>query len=86
MDCILELRMKPKRLNKPTMPILRLLPGRPKRVFFSWTGAFFGGIFDLFLANQMEVVEKDLVAMKVCDNRFQPLKFNRRCDIEKPKK
>jgi hypothetical protein len=36
-------------LGKPTIPILRLLEGRPSRAFFSATGAFLGGIFGLFL-------------------------------------
>lgn len=42
--------------NKPTMPILRLLLGRPKRIFFSTT-VFFGGIF--FFKASDEVVEKE---------------------------
>lgn len=32
------------------MPILRLFPGLPRRVFFSWAAAFFGGMFPFFLA------------------------------------
>jgi len=28
----------------PTIPILRLFEGRPRRIFFSGTGAFLGGI------------------------------------------
>ena len=31
----------------PTIPILRLLDGRPRRIFFSGAAAFFGGIFFL---------------------------------------
>ena len=42
--------------NKPTMPILRLLLGRPRRVFFSGAPAFLGGI--LFFAVQGRDVEK----------------------------
>ena len=41
--------------NKPTMPILRLLPGRPRRIFFSGGAAFFGGI--LFFAARVADVE-----------------------------
>ena len=41
--------------NKPTMPILRLLPGRPSRIFFSGAAAFFGGI--LFFAARVADVE-----------------------------
>ena len=33
-------------LARPTMPLLRLFPGRPRRTF-SWVAAFFGGIFFL---------------------------------------
>jgi len=33
--------------NGPTIPILRLLDGRPRRIFFSGPAAFFGGIFFL---------------------------------------
>jgi hypothetical protein len=44
----------------PTIPILRLLLGRPRRAFFSSLGAFFGGIFFLgdFAAEDGEEVEK----------------------------
>jgi hypothetical protein len=45
------------RWNKPTMPILRLLLGRPSNVFFSWAGAFLGGIF--FLACAVAVDENE---------------------------
>jgi hypothetical protein len=45
-----------KEKNKPTMPILRLLLGRPRRVFLSTT-AFFGGIF--FFIKSERVVEKE---------------------------
>ena len=31
----------------PTIPILRLLDGRPRRIFFSGAAAFFGAIFFL---------------------------------------
>jgi hypothetical protein len=41
--------------NKPTMPIFKLLPGRPRRTFFSGA-AFFGGIF--FFAARVADVEK----------------------------
>jgi len=40
--------------NKPTMPILRLLPGLPRRIFFSWAAAFFGGILFLMLSGAVE--------------------------------
>ena len=38
------------RMNRPTIPILRLFPGLPRRVFFSWAGAFLGGMALLFFA------------------------------------
>jgi hypothetical protein len=41
--------------NAPTIPILRLFPGRPRRAFFSWT-TFLGGI--LFFAWRYEEEEK----------------------------
>jgi hypothetical protein len=41
--------------NKPTIPILRLFPGRPRRTFLSGAD-FFGGIF--FLASRITDVEK----------------------------
>lgn len=43
--------------NKPTMPILRLLLGRPSRVFFSGAADFLGGIF--FLMESDGDVEKN---------------------------
>ena len=39
------------------MPIFKLLLGLPRTAFFSWTGAFLGGIF-FFFAKRQEVVEK----------------------------
>ena len=42
--------------NRPTMPILRLLPGRPRRTFFSWTG-FLGAILDFALRLERAVAE-----------------------------
>lgn len=45
--------------NRPTMPILRLLPGLPSRVFFSCT-TFFGGMFLFFFACAGEESEKCL--------------------------
>jgi len=39
------------------MPILRLLPGLPRRTFFSAAAAFFGGIF--FFAPLVAEVEKN---------------------------
>jgi len=47
------------RMNIPTIPILRLLLGRPRRTFFSWAGAFFGGILFLREASAAEEREKD---------------------------
>ena len=47
------------RKNIPTIPILRLLLGRPRRTFFSWAGAFFGGILFLREASAAEEREKD---------------------------
>lgn len=52
--------------NKPTMPILRLLLGLPRRIFFSWT-AFFGGIL---LALKMEEEEKKRIGCSPSCNRF----------------
>lgn len=43
--------------NKPTMPIFRLLLGRPSRVFFSGAAVFLGGIF--FLMESDGDVEKN---------------------------
>ena len=40
--------------NKPTIPILRLLPGLPRRIFFSWATAFFGGILFLMLSRAVD--------------------------------
>jgi hypothetical protein len=31
-------------MNRPTIPIFKLLPGRPNKTFFSGAAAFFGGI------------------------------------------
>ena len=36
--------------NRPTIPILRLFPGRPRRVFFSACAAFLGGMPLFFFA------------------------------------
>ena len=41
--------------HRPTIPIFKLLLGRPRRAFFSFSGAFLGGIF--FLAKVGWVVE-----------------------------
>lgn len=41
------------------MPIFRLLPGRPSKAFFSFSAAFFGGMF-LFFAKEGYVKEKYL--------------------------
>lgn len=51
--------------NKPTIPILRLFPGRPSKVFFSGPEAFFGGI--CFFAQQMaEVVNEADKVVRRC--------------------
>lgn len=49
--------------NKPTMPIFRLLLGRPSKVFFSSAAAFFGGIF--FLMESDGDVEKNERGTKI---------------------
>jgi hypothetical protein len=41
--------------NGPTIPILRLLPGRPRSVFFSGPAAFFGGILVFFAKRETDV-------------------------------
>src|SRR5579863_5916338 len=50
---------KPCEGNSPTIPILRLLLGRPRRTFFSCGGAFFGGILFLREASATKEREKD---------------------------
>ena len=42
------------------MPILRLFPGLPNRVFFSGAAAFFGGMFLFFFACAGDETEKCL--------------------------
>lgn len=49
--------------NVPTMPILRLLLGRPRRIFFSCGGAFLGGI--LFLTEASAAEERENVRRRV---------------------
>ena len=34
--------------NRPTIPIFRLFPGLPRRIFFSAAAAFFGGMVLFF--------------------------------------
>jgi len=52
------MRLKTSGQNRPTIPILRLLPGRPRRVFFSGA-AFLGGIPRFGFAERAQEVEKE---------------------------
>lgn len=55
-------------MNAPTIPILRLLLGRPSKTFFSWAGAFLGGILFAFACDVAET-EIDRVRKRKSDGR-----------------
>jgi len=46
-------------LDVPTIPIFKLLPGRPNKAFFSGAAAFFGGILFLIRRVQEELKDED---------------------------
>ena len=51
--------------GSPTIPILRLFEGRPRRIFFSGAGAFLGGILRRFPSVAEEVENKFTRTLKV---------------------
>jgi hypothetical protein len=68
----------------PTIPTLRLLPGRPRRTRFSGGGAFFGGI--LFFASLGGEVEKRAERKRRPQNRSIISKIGKKTKKEKKKK
>jgi hypothetical protein len=78
-------------LRAPTMPILRLLLGRPRMAFFSAAAAFFGGI--LFLTwvgtvdeNGRESARVGADKQKEGGHRWRTVKIIQACQREQPTK